>query len=147
MFLNDIFSNIVSNIMKSFTFDCEGFKDVSIIINKIVNNGKQKILEICLEWSFNIYYSINQSFIIYPLIDWVKDNNPDVKEKSNKFLKQISNLSQVYTSMISYLPMFVVQELLITICNHLIECFNKQINLLPKIDVKANAREYIEVNV
>jgi len=90
-----------------------------------------------------LYYllSINQSFLIYPLIDWIKDPNSDVKDKSNKFLKQISNLSQVYTSMISFLPMFVVQELLITICNHLIDSFNKQINLLPKIEVKANARE------
>ena len=89
-----------------------------------------------------INISINQSFLIYPQIDWIKEPSADVKEKANKFFKQISNLSQVYTSMINFIPMSVVQEQLITICNNLIECFSKQLNLLPKIELKANAREY-----
>ncbi len=60
MFLNDIFSKVVSVITKSFSFEYEGFNDVSLIINKIVYSGKQKILEICLEWLYNIYVvSIN----------------------------------------------------------------------------------------
>ena len=77
----------------------------------------------------------------YPLIDWVKDQNAEVKDKVNKFFKQISNLSQVYTSIVAYLPNSVVHELLVTICNNLLESFQKQINLMQKIEVKANARE------
>ena len=52
MFLNDIVNNFIHILLKNFLFECSDnvIVEIGSHIQKIVLNGKQKILDISLEW-------------------------------------------------------------------------------------------------
>ena len=140
MFLNEILRAFTKHIELDFS-NINLLEEVSSQISKIVFNGKQKIKEISFEWYDFLNKSIISSFNIYPQIDWSKDNEKDVVSKSKEFMVRLSNLSTVYVSMSTILPVSQTEELSVIICKHLIEILQKQINIMPKIEIKSNAKE------
>jgi hypothetical protein len=86
--------------------------------------------------------SISQAFLIYPQIDWAKELNSDVKDKGTKFIAALSNMAHVYQTTNNFLPASVIQDLFTNICCNLVETFRKQVQVMAKVENKANAREY-----